>query len=385
MRDRDEDEEPEWKTPREPVAEDFGAFAMLAGVLSEETRTKDVGAELGSEEKFFDAIRTSVEQKKKVEPAARPKVKDVDAVEMRENEYWSGKAEEAEEYIRDIAYGGVDGLAYLRSLAEFVQPPESLEESTEPPAPPALGIPLAQYVSQNIFDPLTSGRHGILTAISHYLDSPETPLPESISSIFSRSLAVTRELADLRRTLREKLDMRALIRQAEELVKVEEMWTGKAYLEEKRREREREREPEGNAAEYLQYAIQKHQEGLARPADDIQEDGEMLQYVLEIAANAIEEEARKRRIAGLGMKHSAAGEEAQLVQHASGAENEQQAGGGADSSAMAMAKDEEGAAMKELRLNLLALAKRAPLDQICALPVDLVPVHLRSIVPTSNT
>jgi bromodomain-containing protein 7/9 len=29
-------------------------------------------------------------------------------------------AAEAEDYIRDIVYGGVDGFAYVRSLAEFV-------------------------------------------------------------------------------------------------------------------------------------------------------------------------------------------------------------------------------------------------------------------------
>jgi bromodomain-containing protein 7/9 len=36
-------------------------------------------------------------------------------------EYWSTpNALDAEGYIRDVVYGGVDGLAYVRSLAEFV-------------------------------------------------------------------------------------------------------------------------------------------------------------------------------------------------------------------------------------------------------------------------
>lgn len=36
-------------------------------------------------------------------------------------DYWSLKrAAEAEEYLRDVVYGGMDGLAYVRSLAEFV-------------------------------------------------------------------------------------------------------------------------------------------------------------------------------------------------------------------------------------------------------------------------
>jgi hypothetical protein len=35
--------------------------------------------------------------------------------------YWTqGRAKEAEEYLWDVVYGGLDGLAYVRSLAEFV-------------------------------------------------------------------------------------------------------------------------------------------------------------------------------------------------------------------------------------------------------------------------
>lgn len=37
--------------------------------------------------------------------------------------YWSNqRAAEAEDYICETVYGGVDGLAYVRSLAEFVAP-----------------------------------------------------------------------------------------------------------------------------------------------------------------------------------------------------------------------------------------------------------------------
>lgn len=46
--------------------------------------------------------------------------------------------------------------------------------------------------------------------------------------------------------------------------------------------------------------------------------------------------------------------------------------------------NDEDPAMKKLRLNLLALAKRAPLDQIMKLPPELVPAHLRHIVPTTD-
>ena len=47
-------------------------------------------------------------------------------------------------------------------------------------------------------------------------------------------------------------------------------------------------------------------------------------------------------------------------------------------------EEDEDPVLKKLRLNLLALAKRAPLDQIMKLPPELVPAHLRHIVPTAD-
>jgi bromodomain-containing protein 7/9 len=48
-------------------------------------------------------------------------------------------------------------------------------------------------------------------------------------------------------------------------------------------------------------------------------------------------------------------------------------------------KESEDALTRNLRLNLLALAKRAPLDTIARLPMDLVPEHIRHFVPTLAT
>ena len=53
-----------------------------------------------------------------------------------------------------------------------------------------------------------------------------------------------------------------------------------------------------------------------------------------------------------------------------------------DSSQAQDGDGEEDPDMRKLRMNLLALAKRAPLDQIMKLPAELVPAHLRHIVPT---
>lgn len=46
-------------------------------------------------------------------------------------------------------------------------------------------------------------------------------------------------------------------------------------------------------------------------------------------------------------------------------------------------KDEEKEKLEqELRLNLIALAKRAPLDMIAKMRKELLPEHLRGVVPT---
>jgi bromodomain-containing protein 7/9 len=47
--------------------------------------------------------------------------------------------------------------------------------------------------------------------------------------------------------------------------------------------------------------------------------------------------------------------------------------------------ESEDPLIRNLRLNLLALAKRAPLDTIARLPMDLVPEHIRHFVPTLAT
>jgi bromodomain-containing protein 7/9 len=102
----DEDDVPAWQLPREAHTVDFGAYSGL---------TTEMGyTELGTEETFFDAIREDMDE-----------LMDVD--ESDPDEYWTAQsAAKAQDYIRDVVYGGVDGLAYVRSLAEFVSPPTSV-------------------------------------------------------------------------------------------------------------------------------------------------------------------------------------------------------------------------------------------------------------------
>lgn len=107
---------PAWKTPRDPVGTDYGTFATLPGVLVEERKVRDVGTELGTEEKLFDVLRDSLTSATPGSSAVK--------TEHNTDRYWQQKATEADAYIRDVVYGGIDGLAYVRSVAEFLTPSE---------------------------------------------------------------------------------------------------------------------------------------------------------------------------------------------------------------------------------------------------------------------
>lgn len=124
-KDRDEDVEvvdaPAWQTPREVHAIDYGSFARLAGVLEEEVRRRGiVGKEGEEEEKILQVARDTVDQQEL--PGKQAPGSPANDTGVRIIDYWSTeRAMGAERYIRDVVYGGVDGLAYIRSLAEFVQ------------------------------------------------------------------------------------------------------------------------------------------------------------------------------------------------------------------------------------------------------------------------
>lgn len=149
-------EAPAWQTAREAHAVDFGSFALLEAELEAEMRrrklvgvnginettgsTLNVG-ERGSREEdvMFEFIRSSLDCSSRVvkngaggedgviaapttAPTPTPTLRAArTGANLLANAYWtSQRAAEAEDYIRDVVYGGVDGLAYVRSLAEFV-------------------------------------------------------------------------------------------------------------------------------------------------------------------------------------------------------------------------------------------------------------------------
>ncbi|KAJ7026962.1 hypothetical protein C8F04DRAFT_1123792 [Mycena alexandri] len=342
---------------REPHALDFGSFAVLAAELAEEMRRRGSGLPAVLPEGLEDAdalLKRAVRASVEVPP---PEGEDDEGGSELPNavfdpkEYWSPKnALDAEGYVRDVVYGGVDGLAYVRSLAEFVATPpldvgarEEYEEDVDMESSPTLplGSTLPSWVAHNVVGPLTEGRHALLqrTALelispsahsnSMKQDSDDADHDDKLPALVSAALHVRpRAAAALNALLQihaHKIDMAALIRTPAELTQSEEEWAGK---------------------------------GLPQNGNGPAEMNVVLDYVAGVIARLQAEHESEREIKLEPKPESAVG-------------------GGGD--------EAESAVVRNLRLNLLALVKRAPLDTIARLPIDLVPEHIRPFVPTLTT
>ena len=146
-------EVPAWQVAREANAVDFGCFALLGAELEAEMRRRKLGVGVNGvngttgsvldagekeEDTMLELIRGSLDCSQAARnvgggedganaapttaPTPTPIIKTArTGANLLANAYWtSQRAAEAEDYIRDVVYGGVDGLAYVRSLAEFV-------------------------------------------------------------------------------------------------------------------------------------------------------------------------------------------------------------------------------------------------------------------------
>ena len=353
----DEEISEPWKEPREHHHLDHGSFAALVDQLVEESKSTHV--DLTGAENLLQLIRSSIDTN----------LPDYDlAVQAKDNAgdeaYWKQKAGQAEDYLRDVVYGGPEGVAYVRSLAAFVHhegPKPPRDHSVSDPLD-GLGMSLADWVVDNVVDPLTDGRHRLLRETASHLETPQADYTE-VSELVDRSLRLlpqaAQDLVALKAMSGTLLDMASLIRKPDELFIADDVWAGASYMEEQRRQREEEREkalvesPAKNAAEYLAFAIQSHKEAESPRPKPAFEGPDVLLHALDWSADVIEEFAgRKKR-----------------PFDAMDVDDDEKA-------------NEEEPRMRKFRLNLLALSKRAPLEKVARLPAELVPMHIRHVIPT---
>ncbi|KAI0086056.1 hypothetical protein BDY19DRAFT_895580 [Irpex rosettiformis] len=355
---------PPWKVPREHHVCDYGTTATLQEELAREYRLSNVSANLGSETQLFIAIRRTIDR------GAVPNSSHKDDVDLTEVGYWERRGRLAEDFLKDMVYGGVDGLAYARSLAEFVDNSDAELQIVDNRSSTTLGMPLAQYVQETVLDPITEGRHRLIREASERLWNPTKPVDPSVAERVDFSLhrlpKAARELVELRKVYAQQIDMAALLRKREELFLTDDDWAGKQFAEvqkqkrleeQKRLEAEKERALADGSAhpmQYLRFAIQSHEEAQNSEASPVDSTG-MLQYALNYSADLILELAK-------GVKQ----------ENEAGADVKMENGDTATSD-----ENIEEPTLKKLRLQLLASAKRASIDLISDLPPELVPERLR--------
>lgn len=250
---------------------------------------------------------------------------------------------------------------------------------------------------ENIVDPITEGRHSLLREAAIELNRQQIYERPTLSGDPRQGTVATQVLASLHlypttlfsvssllRIRSHKIDMGSLLRAPHELFMNDEEWAGKGIRERRRRKLVRVKQADDGAVVSLMCKtteVEEPERSLASLDSDLRkgdvnggsdfelEPIEELNEVLDCIADLIVELDQKIRANVL--------EEGRSVNGSSNTNGE-------------VDKDErsdhtpEDPALRSLRLNLLALAKRAPLDTIARLPKDLVPAHIRHIIPTSD-
>lgn len=250
------------------------------------------------------------------------------------------------------------------------------EENLNEPRP-GLGVPLAAYIEDIVVDPITNGLHTVFRTTTECLsNNPPPDAPKAILAQLDRSLHTYPKLHAALSALKHPaaeptIDMAALIKDPTELFLSENEWAGVRWKAERAKPEEVGRQ---NASEYLAFAIKTHQQAQAQAhvgTEGWENEGpEMLQFVLDHAADLILELDASRELF-----RDDDGDDDAMDQTEDGVN------GVKDQNDAAKPKVED-ARLRELRLNLLSLAKRAPLDKIARLPADLVPENIRRFVPT---
>jgi bromodomain-containing protein 7 len=271
---------------------------------------------------------------------------------------------------------------------------------------PELGIPLAKWVEENIVDLLTERRHTLLREAALELAiSPSSPsrrqVDEHRNHVFmqvSNTLhiypAATIALAALLQIRTHKIDMASLIHTPEELFLSEEEWAGKVFREGRKLHF---KESEDTATQVAEFEVEEPertwmdvdasvQSAAGRDGDNGYElEGpEELNEVMDYVAGVIVSLDRRIRE---GRHPSIAGVKNERSEVVVGSSCNSELGANTDAvkagaDVGTVEEPVEDPVLRNLRLNLLALAKRAPLDTIARLPKDLVPEHIRQFVPT---
>ena len=310
---------PDWRKPRPLHTTDFGLYPSLATKRSPGGGTSEV---LATQERLFEALYTSLENAVRSSLETTP----IDAAATPAAQSW----------LQEVVYGGFDGLAYMRSVAEFVT-----AANTDDASDRDLNAALAGYVDAVLINELTERRHRTIeAALADYDAGVSIPRPNSpVTTPTPTPLTPAVAPPEPPVVPATQLDLASLISAPNELFDAENAWVG---------------------------------------AGAKTEDAAVLSRALDHASHLFFQLLHAKQSVGEAEAEAEAGMD--VVESESGSEEEEEeeeSGVGAGTS-----KERELLLETELRMNLIALAKRAPLDQIARMPPELVPPYLRQIVPT---
>lgn len=302
-RDGDEEDAHISLPQREHATADYGSMSVLMSDLATETTIQNIN----DQPKLFDLIRNSIDGRN---ISSAPETDPTEAAALT-----------AQDYIWSLVYGGVDGLAYVRSLAEFIG------NTPQSPSDPEDGrFPLGSWVGDNIVDTITEGRHRLVREIVQQLttksDGALKPPASDIAEDIRRSLDVHPQQGDIIAALSSQIDIQSLVNRPLELAQAELEWSGAAFKQARRQQRE----ASGTLTidNPMSTLVAPSSQGTLNDAD--KDDQEVLDHALEYS--------RQRLL--------------QLVQ-SNLAKNAQTPG-------------VEDPYTRDLRMNLLALSKRVPLQ-----------------------
>jgi bromodomain-containing protein 7/9 len=289
---------------REHVTADYGSMSALMAGLATETTIENIN----DQSKLFDLLRDSIDGR---DISSAPGTDPTEAAALN-----------AQDYIWSLVYGGVDGLAYVRSLAEFIgnPPPPSPWNSEDE------RFPLEDWVENNVVDTITEGRHRLVRKIVQQLatksDESLDSLASDISQDIRRSLEVYPRQGDLIAALSSRIDIQNLVNRPLELDQAELEWSGAAFKQARRQQRE----ASGTLTidNPMSALVAPSSQGVSDEAD--KDDQEVLVHALEYS--------RQRLL--------------QLMP--------------SDLVKNAQASGIEDPYTRDLRMNLLALSKRVPLE-----------------------
>jgi len=308
-------------------------------------------------------------------------------------------------------------------ISLFYQEKEEEDAKLEQPYNPVLGMPLSKWVEINVVDPLTDSRHSLLREAGVELfrqrdrkasDSPpEGKVASQVAASLHQYPSALAAMTALLQIRLHKIDMGSLIKTPNELFLSEEEWAGKSFKERRKERKNSTLESQPSSPSYPEDAMEVEEpeqtwagvdaslvedRANGRLSSYEQEGPEELNEVLDYVAKAIMEldqwnRAERNASTKPGSKSGLTNGTSDVHKSPSNANTEVQkedatANGvkeepdTAEGSAAVPEASMEDPKIRNLRLNLLALAKRAPLDTIARLPKDLVPEHIRHFVPT---